>query len=158
MSTLCCAPGTRRHAPAVLHSQAGVLYEEPLIACLAVTVLHAEGLGTATSPSSRSGSNAAGSSFSLLSRPSGDSISSSPCGSKGLLGGLLRRRRGKGSLVHSNSLGSEASESAAEVMLAGEDAGDECECALHALGGRPCCCFQGGGECWNMTLAAMVDP
>ncbi|KAL4424975.1 hypothetical protein ABPG77_002860 [Micractinium sp. CCAP 211/92] len=125
VSTLCCAPGTRRQAPAVLHSQAGVLYEEPLIACLAVTVLHAEGLGTATSPSSRSASNAAGSSFSLLSRPSGDSISSSPGGSKGLLGGLLRRRRGKGSLVHSNSLGSEASESAAEVMLAGEDAGDE---------------------------------
>ena len=147
MSSLCCAPGTRRHAPAVLHSQAGVLYEEPLIACLAVTVQQAEGLGAAASPSGRSASHASGSSFSLLHRTSVDGRGGSPGGGKGLLGGLLRRRRAKRSLTHSTSTGSEGSEDAVQgAMLAGEDAGDECECALLAARGEARCSYRGWGS------------
>lgn len=141
MSTLCCAPGTPRHAPAVLHSQAGVLYEEPLIACLAVTVQRAEGLGTGPgSPARAAASAPSGSSLSLLSRVSSSGRRESP-----FLGGLLRRRRGKHGLARSTSLGSEASEEAAQgAVLAGEDAADECECAAHAV--LPACTAWGLGN------------
>lgn len=122
--------------PQVVHSQAGSLYEEPLIACLAVTLERLEGLHVPT------GTQSGASPLPKAPGPAGGAVGDASPGSRshsgspqgggaplgGILGRLLHRRAnhkpGRRALTHSTSLSSVVSDD----MLAGEDYGDECEC------------------------------
>ena len=162
LSTLCAPPGTRKQVPLVVHSKEGILFEEPLFACLTVTIERLEGMAMETASSSgvfggacagaspqstpRSSSSAAGGGGGGL-LPSG-----SPrvpiAAAAGKLARFFRRRRGGDGRRGSRDVdglgrssftfgGSEDS----SMMLAGEDAGDECE--LCAVDLRVNICFSG---------------
>ncbi|PSC71573.1 pollen-specific SF21-like [Micractinium conductrix] len=95
LSSLCCAPGTRKQAPQVVHSRGGTLFEEPLIACLAITLESVGGVPVPALPPNHSKASFDG----------GDSFPASPQGSSNLrrisfeggrrLGALFRRGSGE---------------------------------------------------------------
>lgn len=149
----------------MVHSQQGSLYEEPLIACLAVTLDRVEGLhvpagAAAATPkaqdppvlqrSSGGGAQSLSRCSVVISRARTPLPADSPFGRRSLLSRLLPGGGGGRSLAHTFSLSSFASD---DMMLAGEDVGDECECRLCCAGSAclvevwltvPCgCCMRG---------------
>ena len=157
LSTLCCPPGTRKFVPLVVHSSQGSLYEEPLIACLAVTLERVEGLyvpmGGKVEPAAAEAPSPTLARCSALGRPS-MTAPASP-GKGGLFGRLLhagrKRDAGQLTLQHLSSLNSTVS----DEMLAGEDLGDECESAGGCEAAASC-----GGKAWagHQLLACRTSP
>ncbi|KAI3436798.1 hypothetical protein D9Q98_006208 [Chlorella vulgaris] len=133
MSTLCSPPGTRKQVPLVVHSARGVLYEEPLVACLAVTLDCVQVLGH----SSAGGSGSLGgadsrseASFDLANASPMAPSSSGGTGTK-LFNRLFHRKRRTSSSASGDERSHRASRSffnrgsGGYGMLAGEDQGDE---------------------------------
>lgn len=135
MSTLCSPPGTRKQVPLVVHSARGVLYEEPLVACLAVTLdcvqvlRHSSAGGSGSLGGADSRSEA---SFDLANASPMAPSSSGGTGTK-LFNRLFHRKRRTSSSASGDERSHRASRSFSNRgsggygMLAGEDQGDECE-------------------------------
>lgn len=120
LSTLVFPPGTVRTAPIVVHSSAGSVYEEPLMACLAVSLDDVTGMHVPSGgvPLSAAGSRPLGRSVSDISRASSETGGDS----------AMQRRRGLGSLR--SLFGGQRSRTAAQDAeqqnsAPGEDPGDD---------------------------------
>lgn len=161
--------------PQVVHCHKGVLYEEPLIACLAVTLESVQGqLAVAGASAGASGARS-GSSFdgsptprsSLQLAPASPSAAlladSKQHGKPKLLGRLFHRRchSSNNSNGGNSSTLTPVSSNIDDKMVAGEDWGDECELKMPSLLLKPFSCTQLcanllAGDPWVSSCAALL--